>query len=57
MEISRSQAEGIIVHPADIQDRDGGILILATRFGMYRFLKKLVADGGRPGRTFKRPWR
>jgi hypothetical protein len=24
-----------IVHPADIQDRDGGILLLATLFGMY----------------------
>ena len=23
-----------IVHPADIQDRDGGILLLATLFGM-----------------------
>jgi len=35
-----------IVHPADIQDRDGGILLLATLFGMYPFLKKLFADGG-----------
>jgi hypothetical protein len=24
-----------IVHPADIQDRDGGLLLLATLFGMY----------------------
>ena len=24
-----------VVHPADIQDRDGGILLLATLFGMY----------------------
>src|SRR5262245_45062032 len=30
-----------IIHPADIQDRDGGILLLATLFGMYPFLKKL----------------
>jgi putative transposase len=35
-----------IVHPADIQDRDGGILLLATLFGMYSFLKKLFTDGG-----------
>ena len=34
-----------IVHPADIQDRDGGILLLATLFGMYPFLQKLFADG------------
>ena len=26
-----------IIHPADIQDRDGGILLLATLFGMYPF--------------------
>jgi hypothetical protein len=32
-----------IVHPANIQDRDGGILLLATLFGMYPFLKKLFA--------------
>ena len=45
-----------IIHPADIQDRDGGILLLATLFGMYPFLKKLFADGGYQGRTFKRPF-
>jgi hypothetical protein len=33
-----------IVHPADIQDRDGGILLLATLFGMYPFLQTLFAD-------------
>src|SRR5450830_870869 len=35
-----------IVHPADIQDRDGGILVMATLFGMFPFLKTLFADGG-----------
>ena len=44
-----------IVHPADIQDRDGGILLLATLFGMYPFLKKLFADGGYQGPDFQRP--
>ena len=43
-----------IVHPADIQDRDGGILLLATLFGMYPFLKKLFADGGYQGPEFTR---
>ena len=38
-----------IVHGADIQDRDGGILLLATLFGRYPFLKKLFADGGLSG--------
>jgi transposase len=41
-----------IVHPADIQDRDGGILLLATLFGMYPFLQALFADAGYQGRQF-----
>jgi putative transposase len=43
-----------IVHPADIQDRDGGILLLATLFGMYPFLKKLFVDGGYQGPDFQK---
>jgi hypothetical protein len=43
-----------IVHPADIQDRDGGILLLATLFGMYPFLKKLFADAGYQGPKFQK---
>ena len=43
-----------IVHPADIQDRDGGILLLATLFGMHPFLKKLFADAGYQGPEFKK---
>ena len=43
-----------IVHPADIQDRDGGILLLATLFGMYPFLKKLFVDGGYQGPEFQK---
>ena len=35
-----------IVHPADIQDRDGGAHVLTTLFGLYPFLKVLFADGG-----------
>ena len=42
-----------IVHPADIQDRDGGILLLATLFGRYPFLQKLFADGGYQGLQFQ----
>jgi transposase len=41
-----------VVHPADIQDRDGGILLLATLFGMYPFLKKLFADTAYQGPGF-----
>jgi transposase len=43
-----------IVQPADIQDRDGGIFLLATLFGMYPFLKKLFADGGYQGPEFQK---
>jgi transposase len=41
-----------IVHSADIQDRDGGILVMATLFGMFPFLKTLFADGGYQGPQF-----
>ena len=41
-----------MVHPADIQDRDGGVLLLSTLFGMYPFLKKLFADAGYQGPLF-----
>jgi putative transposase len=40
------------VHPANIQDRDGGILLLATLFGMYPFLNKLFADAAYQGPEF-----
>ena len=41
-----------IVHPANIQDRDGGVLVLGTLFGRFPFLKKLFADGGYEGPVF-----
>ena len=40
------------MHAADIQDRDGGELVLATMFGMFPFLIKLYADGGYQGPQF-----
>ena len=55
-----------IVHAADIQDtsgdseaaslresRDGGVLLMATLFGLYPFLLKLYADGGYAGPQFQ----
>jgi transposase len=42
-----------LVHPADIQDRDGGILVMTTLFGLYPFLKKLFADAGYQGPKFR----
>jgi transposase len=41
-----------INHPADIQDRDGGVLVMATLFGMFPFLKTLFADSGYQGPKF-----
>jgi transposase len=43
-----------VVHPANIQDRDGGLMVLATLFGLYPFLQKLFADGGYQGPRFRR---
>ena len=43
-----------IVHPANIQDRDGGGLVLSTLFGRFPFLTKLFADGAYQGPVFAR---
>ena len=42
-----------IVHAADVQDRDGGVLLMATLFGAYPFLLKLYADSGYTGPKFQ----
>ena len=41
------------MHAADIQDRDGGVLLMATLFGMHPFLLKLYADSGYQGPKFQ----
>jgi transposase len=41
------------VHPADVQDRDGGVWVMATLFGLHPFLLKLYADGGYQGPAFQ----
>ena len=43
-----------LVHAADVQDRDGGGLVMASLFGMFPFLLKLYADGGYQGPIFQR---
>jgi len=35
-----------VVLAADVQDRDGGVLLMSTLFGMFPFLLKLYADSG-----------
>jgi hypothetical protein len=42
-----------IVRAADIQDRDGGLLLMGALFGLYPFLLKLYADSGYQGPKFK----
>jgi transposase len=45
---------GAAVHAADIQDRDGGVLLMATLFWLFPFLLKLYADSGYQGPKFQR---
>nr|WP_211109946.1 IS5 family transposase [Azospirillum oleiclasticum] len=42
-----------IVHAANIQDRDGGVVLMASLFGLFPFLLKLFADGGYQGEQFQ----
>jgi len=47
---------GLLLHAlvtsADVQDRDGGIMVLSTLFGQFPFLKKLFADSAYAGPVF-----
>ena len=42
----------VIVHAADIQDRDGGGMLIATLFGLHPFLTRLYADAGHQAPRF-----
>ena len=48
---------GLVLHAlvtaADVQDRDGGVLLMATLFGRFPFLRKLFADGAYAGPIFQ----
>jgi transposase len=41
-----------LVTAADVQDRDGGVMLLATLFGQFPFLRKLFADSAYTGPVF-----
>jgi transposase len=43
----------MLVTAADVQDRDGGTLVLATLFGQFPFLRKLFADSAYAGPIFR----
>lgn len=42
-----------LVHAADIEDRDGGVMLMATLFAMRPFLLELYADAGYGGSKFQ----
>ncbi len=41
-----------LVHSADVQDRDGGVLLLSTLLGRFPYLEKLFADSAYQGPIF-----
>jgi transposase len=43
----------MVVTAADVQDRDGGIFVLATLFGQFPFLRRLFADSAYAGPIFR----
>ena len=42
-----------VVTAADVQDRDGGLALLGTLFGLFPFLTKLFADSAYQGPIFR----
>ena len=40
---------GVLIHPANIQDRDGASKMLATIRKLYPWLRHIFADGGYAG--------
>jgi transposase len=42
-----------LVTSADVQDRDGGLMVLSTLFGQFPFLKRLFADSAYAGPVFR----
>src|ERR1039458_9646003 len=47
---------GLLLHAlvtaANVQDRDGGLMVLSTLFGQFPFLKKLFGDSAYAGPVF-----
>ncbi len=44
-----------LVTAADVQDRDGGLALVSTLFGLFPFLTKLFADSAYQGPKFHEP--
>lgn len=48
----------VVVHPADVQDRDGGLGLLRRARRLFPFIERIFADGGYAGRKMARVvWR
>ncbi len=48
-----SHLVGLQVHPADVQDRDGAVGVIASIRRLYPWLRHLFADGGYAGDKLK----
>jgi hypothetical protein len=40
----------VVVHPADVQDRDGALSLLRRARRLFPFIERIFADGGYAGR-------
>ena len=48
----------VVVHPADVQDRDGAFHLLRRARRMFPFIERIFADGGYAGQKMaKTVWR
>ncbi len=48
----------VVVHPADVQDRDGAFHLLRRTRRLFPFIKRIFADGGYAGKKMARiVWR
>jgi hypothetical protein len=46
-----------VVHLADVQDRDGGVLVLATLLGLFPFARSFLPTAAIKGRNSASSWR
>lgn len=42
-----------VIHPADIQDRDGALMVAARSRSLFPWLRHLIADGGYAGEKLR----
>jgi len=45
-----------LVHSADVKDRDGGVLVMATLLGLYPFLLSYTPTVATRGQSSSRVW-